>query len=375
MCFYSKTLKRVRTKSMNACMPRKKTVNFGHWNTNSTWWLIAPRYAVLFAWVAFLNLSTGAQVSVTTWQYNNARTGENTSETILTPSNVNSTLFGKLFSHAVDGQIYAQPLYIPNLTVNGSVHNVVFVATQNDSLYAFDADNNAGANANPLWHANLIDTAHGAAAGAAVVTSDEVGCTDIDPIIGVTGTPVIDPTTNTMYVEAKSAENGGYVHRLHAIDITTGFEKSPGPMVIDATVSGTGDGSSGGHLVFSQLALTQNSRPGLLLVNGTVYVGFASHCDNVPYHGWLFAYNAATFAQQAVFVTTANGGDGGFWMSGAGIAAGLEREYFHRHRKWNVRYHEQPGHDVRRHHSETGVEREQPRGRGLLHSLQPSRSE
>jgi len=267
-------------------------------------------------------------VPVTTYRYDLGRTGQNTNEAILTPANVNSTQFGKLFSQAVDGQVYAQPLYVANLTLPGAVHNVVFVATQNDSVYAFDADSNAGANATYLWHANLIDTAHGAAPGAAVVTSGEVSCNDINPIIGVTGTPVIDPITNTLYVEAKSAENGGYVHRLHALDITTGAEKSPGPIVIDATVSGTGDGSSGGKLVFSQMAVSHQSRPALLLMNGTVYIAFASHCDNGPYHGWLFAYNASTFAQQGVFVTTPNGGLGGFWMSGAGIAADTSGNIF-----------------------------------------------
>jgi hypothetical protein len=174
----------------------------------------------------------------------------------------------------------------------------------------------------------MIDSAHGAASCAVPVTSTEVGCGDLQPNIGITATPVIDPSTNTMYVEAKSNENGTYVHRLHAIDITTGAEKSPGPIIIDATVNGTGDGSSGGQLIFRNLALRHHSRAGLLLVNGTVYVAFASHCDNVPYHGWLFAYNASTFAQQAVFVTTPNGGDGGFWMSGAGIAADASGNIF-----------------------------------------------
>jgi IPT/TIG domain/Chitobiase/beta-hexosaminidase C-terminal domain len=297
-----------------------------------TWPGGALRHALTTIFLLFAAASLAAQVSVPTAQYENGRTGQDTNETILTPSNVNSVQFGKLFSQAVVGQIYAQPLYIPNLAINGVIHNVVFVATENDSVYAFDADNKAGTNVNPLWQANLIDTLHGAARGASVVTSAQVGCTDLQPIIGITATPVIDPTTNTMYVEAKSAENGGYVHRLHALDITTGAEKSPGPVVIDATVSGTGDGSipgpNGNQLVFSQMALTNHSRPGLLLSNGTVYIAFASHCDINPYHGWLFAYSASTFAQQAVFVTTANGGQGGIWMSGQGIAADASGNIF-----------------------------------------------
>ncbi len=331
--FYSQALQGRRVKMrwgqiVDRSIPNARSVirSTRHWPTGRY------RCALIFGILLIAAVSATAQVAVTTYKYDNGRTGQNTNETVLTPSNVTSTQFGKLFTHATDGQIYAQPLYIPNLTVNGAVHNVVFVATENDSVYAFDADSNTGANLTFLWHANLIDTAHGAAANATVVSGSLFSCDDITPIIGVTATPVIDPATNTMYVEAKSAENGGFVHRLHAIDITTGFEKSPGPIVIDATVSGTGDGSvsgpNGNQLIFSQMALTQHSRPGLLLVNGTVYVAFASHCDDSPYHGWLFAYNASTFAQQAVFVTTPNGGSGGFWMSGAGIAADLAGNLF-----------------------------------------------
>ena len=264
-------------------------------------------------------LLASAQVSVLTQHYDNSRTGQDTSETILTPSNVNSTQFGKLFAQPIDGQAYAQPLYVPNLLIGNSTHNVVFVATEADSVYAFDADSNSGANANPLWKASLIDTAHGAASGAMPVTSTQVGCTDIEPNIGITSTPVIDPASGTMYVEAKSYEGGNYIHRLHALNITTGAEKSPGPVVITATVNGTGDGSSGGKLIFNPLM--QHSRPGILLSNGIIYMAFASHCDFSPYHGWVFAYDAATFAQKGVLNTTANGGLGGVWMSGTGLAA------------------------------------------------------
>jgi hypothetical protein len=269
-----------------------------------------------------------AQTNVTTYHYDNSRTGQNTSETLLTPSNVNATQFGKVFSLAVDGAVYAQPLYVSNLTIGGGTHNVVFVATEQDSVYAFDADSNTGANSSFLWRASLIDTAHGASFGATPVSAPETGCDNLEPNIGITSTPVIDLATGTMYVEAKSKENGIFVHRLHALDITTGFEKYPGPIVITATVNGTGDGSSGGQLTFGgsseqgqAIALNQLNRPGLLLLNGTVYIAFASHCDNGPYHGWLFGYDAATFTNQSVFVTTPNGGLGGIWMSGAGLAA------------------------------------------------------
>jgi hypothetical protein len=253
---------------------------------------------------------------------NISRTGQNVNETTLTTANVNSTTFGKLFSQTVDGFIYAQPLYVPNVTIGGVVHNVVYVATEGDSLYAFDADSNTGANANPLWHANLIDTNHGAAPGATTVNipnSLYSYCVDLVPQVGITSTPSIDPSTSTMYVETKSQEGANFVHRLHAIDITTGNEKAPGPVVISASVSGTGDGSSNGTLVFD--ALHHLNRPGLLLLNGIVYVAYASHCDVSPYHGWLFAYDTKTFTQQAVYVTTPNGGLGGIWMAGAGVAA------------------------------------------------------
>lgn len=249
------------------------------------------------------------------------RTGQNVYETTLTPAVVsNPGKFGKLFSQSVDGYIYAQPLYLPGVMIGGAVHNVIFVVTEADSVYAFDADSNSGANAAPLWHASLIDAAHGAAAGATTVDSNnDIGCGDLVPQIGITATPTIDPSTNTMYVEAKSKENGAFVHRLHALDITSGAEKAPGPVVITATVKGNGDGSNGGQITFDNLH--QNARPGILLLNGVVYLAYASHCDYSPYHGWLFAYDASTFALDNFYVTTPNGGLGGFWMSGTGIAA------------------------------------------------------
>ena len=257
-----------------------------------------------------------------------SRTGQNTTETTLTLSNVASTTtFGKKFSQGVDGFIYAQPLYVPNVAIGGSTHNVVYVATEGDSVYAFDADSNAGANANPLWHASLIDTAHGAAAGATTVNiraNLDESCTDLIPQVGITSTPVIDPSTNTMYVEATSEENSQFIHRLHAIDITTGAEKAPGPVSVTATVPGTGDGGS----TVSLDGLHHLNRPGLLLLNGTIYLAYASHCDDTPYHGWLFSYNAGTFTQTGLEITTPNGGLGGYWMSGAGVAGDSNANIF-----------------------------------------------
>ncbi len=265
--------------------------------------------------------NSGGFAGVFTQHNDIGRTGQNLSETILTPSNVNTSTFGKKFSQPVDGFIYAQPLYVPNVTIAGSTHNVIYVATEGDSVYAFDADSNTGTNGGLLWHANLIDTAHGAAAGATTVNIQAelgAGCTDLVPQVGITSTPVIDPSTGTMYAEAKSKENGAFIHRLHALDITTGAEKSPGPIQVAASAPGTGDGSSGG--IVSLDGLHHLNRPGLLLLNGTIYLGYASHCDFGPYHGWLIAYDAATFTQTSLLITTPNGGLGGFWMAGAGVA-------------------------------------------------------
>jgi hypothetical protein len=254
------------------------------------------------------------------------RTGQNLNEKALTTAVVSSTnTFGKKFSQPVDGFVYAQPLYVPNLTIGGAMHNVVYVATEGDSVYAFDADSNAGANANPLWHANLLDAAHGATAGETPAQSSVIGCTDLIPQVGVTGTPAIDPSTNTIYLEAKSVDpNGNYFHRLHALDITTGNEKAAGPTVIAATVSGTGDG--GNSDMFT--GLFHMSRPGVLLVNGVVYLGYASHCDNTPYHGWIFAFDATTLTLKSVINLTPNGGLGGVWMSGSGLAADSQGTIF-----------------------------------------------
>jgi hypothetical protein len=274
----------------------------------------------LFGWSAM------AQISVLTQHYDIGRTGANTNETILTPGNVNVTEFGKRFSYSVDGYVYAQPLYVPGVTMGagtpqaGTKHNVVFVATENDSVYAFDADSNSpAANASPLWHITLLDAAHGAAPGARVMYSSDISNqTDIVPVIGITSTPVIDPSTGRLYVVGKSKENNTYVLRLHALNIADGKE-AVSPVQLQASVPGSGTGSSGGTLHFDPY--WQNQRPGLLLLNGIVYIGFGAHEDFGVWHGWILAYYAATLRQTGVWCSTPNGSEGGIWGAGTGLAA------------------------------------------------------
>src|SRR5579863_731968 len=284
---------------------------------------LAPRFSLVVFLAGLLPGLTWAQTDVVTQHYNASRTGLNPNEVVLTHANVNSKQFGKLFSQPVNGKIFAQPLYVSNLTIPGKgTHNVVFVETENDSVYAFDADSNAGANAKPLWHVSVIDAAHGAASGAEPVPSGPSGihCGNIAPVYGITGTPAIDVASGTMYLDATSLENGVVLHRLHALDITTGAEKAPGPKLVKPTVAGTGDGSVSGKLTLD--ATTTWNRTGLLLMNGILYISFGAHCDDNPWHGWLMAYDASTFAQKGIFNSTPNGRGGGIWMAaGAGIAA------------------------------------------------------
>jgi chitodextrinase len=251
---------------------------------------------------------------VLTHHNDNARTGQNLGETVLTLSNVNSTRFGKVASYTIDGIAHASPLYLPNVNVPGvGLRNVVYVATEHDSVYAFDAD---GAGGNPLWKVSFINPS----AGVTTVPNGDTGeCCDIAPEIGITGTPVIDAAAGTLYVVAKTKEGPStYVQRLHALDVSTGTEKLGGPVVIQASVPGTGNGSVGGTLSFNQLR--ENQRTALLLYNGVVYMGFGSHGDNQPYHGWLLGYNATTLQRVLVFSSTPNGEGGGIWQSGGGLA-------------------------------------------------------
>jgi hypothetical protein len=255
---------------------------------------------------------------VVTYHNNLARDGTNTQEYALTTSSVTTATFGKLFSCPVDGAAYTQPLWVPGLNIGGQVRNAIFVATQHDSAYAFDADANP---CSQLWHANLLDAAHGGTAGEIPVPTGDVGSgyQDILPEIGVTGTPVIDQTSGTLYVVSKSEGPVGTFHpRLHALDLVTGNEKFTGPIDIAASVPGTGDGSVGGVLTFD--LRNQGQRGALTLVNGIVYIVWASHEDHDPYHGWLLGYDAGTLAQVAVFNADPNGSRSGIWMAGGAPA-------------------------------------------------------
>ena len=263
---------------------------------------------------AFLALSlpvmVGAQ-SVLTANYDNARTNANLSETILTPGNVGPNSFGKLFALSVDGQIYAQPLYMSGVSVGGATHNVVFVATMHNSVYAFDAD----APAAPLWTVNL-----GPSIPSSSFDVPDQPYTDIEPEIGILGTPVIDPSTGTLYVVAGTLASAGAgktapLYSLHALDVTSGAERFGAPAGITGEVTGIGDASINGVVTFDPAQHLQ--RPGLALSNGIVYIGFGSHGDTAPFHGWLFACSASDVSRRpAVFNPTPNGSGGAFWQSG-----------------------------------------------------------
>ena len=257
--------------------------------------------------------------AVTTAQYDNARTGANLKEKILTPANVSVSQFGKLFTFEVDGDVYAQPLYVPEVEVPGKgKRNLLFIATENDSVYAFDAD---GTSTTPLWHVSLADSAK----NASPLSERDVACFFITPQIGITSTPVIDLNTGTLYVLARTKESKGILHsneykqRLHALAITTGVEKFGGPVEIKASVKGTGSGHTGGQMEFNPQ--TENPRAALLLVNDSVYLSWGSSCDIGPYHGWLIAYDAHTLAQKAVFNTSPDATDSAIWQGDAGPAA------------------------------------------------------
>ncbi len=295
--------------------------------TNTTYYFtVTGTNAAGGAWAApsksFTTLATLTQLPVLTFHYDNTRAGANTAETILTPANVNTNNFGKLFTYTVDGYVYAQPLIATNVTIPGKgVHNVLYVVTEHDTVYAFDADNYVPT---PYWTNSFINPAAGI---LPVPGSDTQG--NVVPEVGITATPVIDPATGTIYVEARTKETSGgtsYVHRLHALDITTGLERTSynSPMLITVTnYPGTGtpgQGDTNGPYVLWN-GLREHCRPALLLANGMVYLCYASPGDHPPYYGWVFSYDAHTLAQTGVFNTAPNVGYGGIWMTGNGPAA------------------------------------------------------
>ncbi len=271
--------------------------------------LLAPAVFILM----HIEKSNG-QTSVIMQHNNLKRTGWNNTETILTQNNVSSGNFGKIFARTVDDQIYTQPLIVSNLKTGGHVHNVVFVETVNNSVYAFDADDPLAAA--PLWHVNLTYPGYRVIRHTDMTGACGGNYNDFSGNMGIVGTPTIDTSTRTMYVVARSVSTNGqtFVQYLHAISIITGAERPGSPVFITATVNGNGDGSVGGKITFNQQ--TQNQRPALLLYNGIVYIGWSSHCDWGPYHGWLMGYDAATLQRKYIFNDTPLGGLAGIWMSG-----------------------------------------------------------
>src|SRR5271168_4089880 len=271
--------------------------------------------AIFCAIVIFaLGLRTEAQKVITS-QYDNARTGANLHETRLTPRNVNAQHLGKIFTLHVDGEVYAQPLFVNGVEIPGKGrHDVLFVVTEHDSVYAFDAYRDGP----PLWQVSFVKD------GETAVPADDVQCPFIAPDVGITSTPVIDPNTGTLYVLARTRGQrllvaNTYFQRLHALAVTTGVEKFGGPVEIGATTDGRGQGSSGGKLVFNPLR--DNPRAALLLNNGVVYLTWASSCDVGPYHGWVMAYDAHSLKQKAVFNASPDGDDSGIWGGDTGPAA------------------------------------------------------
>ncbi len=261
-----------------------------------------PAFLVL----TMLSLQPGVSQSVSVLTQHNdlSRSGANPNETILTTSNVNQSSFGKLFSMPVDGFVYAQPLYDPNVEISGGTHNVVYVGTAHDSVYAFDADSGT-----EYWRVSL----------GTPVPSSVINTPNIQVEVGIISTPVIDPSSGTIYVTAKTYENSTQIFRLHALDITTGAEKFGGPVEIAATASGSGVEGNGSTVSF--VASQENQRAAVSLINGVVYLAFASHEDHDPYHGWLLGYSPSTLKQEYVFNVTPNSGEGAIWMGGQGLVA------------------------------------------------------
>jgi hypothetical protein len=252
-------------------------------------------------------------VDVVTYHYDNLRTGQNVNETTLTHANVNSSKFGKLGSFSVDGKVDGQPLYLSNVSIPGKGNkNVLYVVTEHDSIYAFDADGVNGSSSNVLWKVSALKSGES--------SSDDRGCGQVTPEIGITSTPVIDRSRNAIYLVSVSKDgNGNYFHRIHALNLTNGSELMGGPTTISATYPGSGANSSNGNVVFD--ASAYNERAGLLEIGGTIYTSWGSHCDAGSYTSWVMSYGADTLHQTGVLNLVPNGNEGGIWMAGAAPAA------------------------------------------------------
>jgi hypothetical protein len=261
-----------------------------------------------------------------TYHYDNARDGANTNEVVLTPANVNTNSFMRLFTYAVDAEVYAQPLYMANVSITGQgTHDVLFAATENNSVYAFDADSNAGTNGGLLWHINL------GTAATSTLFGVRYHHNVLNPLIGITGTSVIDPVAGILYVDVfttpvPDTTNG--IHYLHALNISNGADLPYSPVVVAASVPGAGVDSSNGVVTFN--ANQEDSRPGLTLAGGMLFVGFGSFGDTDPFHGWVIGFNATNLRQlpQFTFASTpnaktnafgVNAGEGALWGGGAGL--------------------------------------------------------
>ena len=295
----------------------------------------AVAFAVAIACCLGLERPGFGQVNVLTWHNDLARTGQNTNETQITLANVNTNSFGRLFSYAVDGQVYAQPLYVAGLIIPGQgARNVVFIATQHNSVYAFDADGNGGTNGGLLWQTNL--------GPSAVTPNNDFGNRygpfhDITPEVGITSTPVIDLATGTIYLDAFTHEGPAYYHRIHALNITNGTEQPYSPVPVHASVAGRGVGSASGVLAFQPMQQVQ--RTALTLAGGILYVAFAGYADTDPYHGWVIGFNPRNLEQLTNYVFNVtpnstiaafgpNAGEGGIWMSGAGLSADADTNLY-----------------------------------------------
>ncbi len=292
----------------------------GLFSHSSSWSRSRSAASLLGASLLVLSLLSlaSAQITFPTSRGDNARTAANTNEVLLSPSNLDKNNFGRLFNYPLDYQALAQPLYVPNVNIPGKgIHNVVYVATMADSVYAFDAESNAGANAAPLWHVNFTDPGNGITTASGpflpCATTEDRGPGFTQE--GIVATPAIDVNTNTMYLVAKILDNGTVRHQLHALDLATGQEKFGGPALISASSTS----NAGNVTVFN--SLHQKNRPGLLLMNGAVYIAFGSNFCNDGNASWVLGYDATTLQQTGVFNTNPDHGLTSIWQSGGGLAA------------------------------------------------------